>query len=269
MASQWSDLGRPPLSVARIARAVTQGPVWREVRIFDAIDSTNADVATAAGLGDPEGLVVIAEHQHAGRGRLDRQWSSPPRAGVLLSVLLRPTAEVATWSLLPLLTGLAIAEALDAVAKVEAGLKWPNDLVLGDRKVGGILAERHESAVVIGIGVNVSTRPNELPVETATSIAIAGGETDREPIVKEMLRSLERRYVAWRDTNGSADSVIPAYRQRCETFGRHVAVELPGGDVVRGAATGVDDRGCLVVARDDTGAEQVFMVGDVTHVRRD
>jgi BirA family biotin operon repressor/biotin-[acetyl-CoA-carboxylase] ligase len=173
MPSHWSDLGRPPLSLARIARAVTQGTVWREVRIVEDTESTNADVAAAARLGDPEGLVVIAEHQSSGRGRLDRQWSSPPRAGVLMSVLLRPKTEVATWSLLSLLAGVAVAEALAAVAEVDARLKWPNDILVDGRKLGGILAERVEDAVVIGIGINVSLRTDELPIETATSLAIA------------------------------------------------------------------------------------------------
>jgi BirA family biotin operon repressor/biotin-[acetyl-CoA-carboxylase] ligase len=186
-----------------------------------------------------------------------------------MSVLLRPHPEVATWSMLPLLTGLAVAEAVAAVGKVDARLKWPNDILVEGRKLAGILAERVESAVVLGIGLNVSTRSDELPVDTATSLALVGGVIDREPLVKELLRSLERRYLAWSDTAGSEQSVIPAYRERCETIGQHVAVQLPGGDVVRGTATAVDDRGCLVVADDVTGAEKSWLVGDVTHVRKE
>jgi BirA family biotin operon repressor/biotin-[acetyl-CoA-carboxylase] ligase len=230
--------------------------------------STNAELATAARGGAPTGLVLIAEEQTAGRGRVDRRWSAPPRAGILLSVLLRPAAPVSAWPLIPLLTGLAVVEALVAVGHVEAGLKWPNDVMLDDRKLGGILAERVEDAVVVGLGLNVSLRADELPVETATSLALAGGVTDREILTKEVLRALERRYLLWHDTTGSMSSVIPAYRERCETIGRHVELQLPGGDAVRGMATDVDDTGRLVVRDDATGELRPWLVGDVTHVRK-
>jgi BirA family transcriptional regulator, biotin operon repressor / biotin---[acetyl-CoA-carboxylase] ligase len=266
--SPWSDLSRPPLSGARLRRAFGAGSVWREVRVLDTAESTNVEVAAAARGGAGAGLVVIAEEQTAGRGRLERQWSSPPRAGVLMSVLLRPTVEVATWPLIPLLTGLAAVEAVAAVGRVEASLKWPNDVMVDERKLGGILVERVDDAVVIGIGLNVSTRDVELPVTTATSLAIAGGSTDREILVKEVLRALERRYTAWHDTGGSMASVIPAYRERCETIGHRVELALPGGDVVRGVAIDVDDSGRLVVRDDATTGERAWLVGDVTHVRK-
>lgn len=229
--------------------------------------STNADVAALARAGEPEGIVVIAEQQTAGRGRLDRRWQAPARAGVLLSVLLRPPVDVAAWPLLPLLAGLAVVEGVQAVGQVTAGLKWPNDVLVDGYKLGGILVERVDAAVVVGIGVNVSTRLDELPVETATSLAILGGITDREILVKEILRSLDRRYAAWRDTGGEPDTVIPAYRERCETIDHHVEVQLPGGVLVRGLANGIDGDGRLLV-RDDAGANHAFLVGDVTHVRK-
>jgi BirA family biotin operon repressor/biotin-[acetyl-CoA-carboxylase] ligase len=268
MTSRWSDLERPPLSVARLQRALDRGPVWREIRVVGTAASTNADAAAAARAGEAEGLVIIAEQQSAGRGRLDRTWSSPARAGVLMSALLRPTVGVAAWPLIPLLSGLAVVEAMEGVAQVEATLKWPNDVLLDDKKLGGILVERVDDAVIVGIGLNVSTRAAELPVESATSLALAGGATDREIIVKEMLRALARRYLAWLDTGGSSTSVIPAYRERCETIGRQVELQLPGGDVVRGVATGVDDSGRLVVRDEATGADHSWLVGDVTHVRK-
>jgi BirA family biotin operon repressor/biotin-[acetyl-CoA-carboxylase] ligase len=268
MASPWSDLDRPPLSAARLTRALGAGPVWREIRVVASTASTNADVAAAARAGAAEGLVVVAEQQTAGRGRLDRSWSSPPRAGVLMSALLRPTVGAATWPLIPLLSGLAVVEAMSAVAQVEAALKWPNDVLIDEKKLGGILVERVDDAVVVGMGLNVSTRVDELSVATATSLAIAGGATDREIIVKEMLRALARRYVTWLDTGGASTSVIAAYRERCETIGRHVELALPGGEVVRGIATGIDDGGRLVVRDDATGTEHEWLVGDVTHVRK-
>jgi BirA family biotin operon repressor/biotin-[acetyl-CoA-carboxylase] ligase len=175
---------------------------------------------------------------------------------------------VSDWPLIPLLAGLAVVEALVSVGRVEASLKWPNDVMLDDRKLGGILVERVDDAVVVGIGLNVSLRTDELPVGTATSLAIAGGVTDREILLKEVLRALERRYRLWHDTAGDMASVIPAYRERCETIGRHVELQLPGGDVVRGMATAVDDTGRLVVRDDATGALRTWLVGDVTHVRK-
>jgi BirA family transcriptional regulator, biotin operon repressor / biotin---[acetyl-CoA-carboxylase] ligase len=268
MTSRWSDLDRPPLSATRLSRALDGGPIWHEVRILVSTESTNAEVAAAAREGAAEGLVIIAEQQTAGRGRLDRAWSSPARAGLLASVLLRPSASVTAWPLIPLLTGLAVVEAMHSVGHVEASLKWPNDVLVDELKLGGILVERVDDAVVVGVGINVSTRTDELPVTTATSLALVGGVTDREIIAKEVLRALGRRYRAWLDTGGAPTSVLPAYRERCETIGRQVELALPGGDVVRGEATGIDDSGRLVVREEATGAERAWLVGDVTHVRK-
>lgn len=210
---------------------------------------------------------MIAEHQRGGRGRLDRQWESPPRAGLLVSALLRPTVEVVNWPLLPLLTGLAIIEAVIAVGQVQAMVKWPNDVMIDGRKLAGVLCERVDDAVVVGMGINVSTTEAELRIDTATSLAIAGGATDREPLAKEVLRALDRRYRGWRDTGGAAETVIPAYRERCETIGREITLQLPGGDTVTGIATGIDDGGRLVVRDGTTGESHSWLVGDVTHVR--
>jgi BirA family transcriptional regulator, biotin operon repressor / biotin---[acetyl-CoA-carboxylase] ligase len=265
--SRWSDLDRPPLSPVRLGRELERGPVWREIRVLDSVESTNADVGAAARAGAGEGLVIIAEHQSAGRGRLDRTWSAPPRSGVLMSALLRPEVDVATWTLLPLLTGLALVEALLGVGAVEAGLKWPNDVLVDGRKIAGILVERVEDAVVVGIGVNVSTRRDELASDEATSLALAGGRSDRDMIVKEILRALARRYLEWIDRDGAPSTVIPAYRERCETIGRRIELARPGGEAVRGVATAVDDDGRLVVRDDVTGAAHAWLVGDVTHAR--
>src|SRR4051794_26536060 len=182
--SQWSDLERPPLSATRLRSALLGDPLWSAIEVRSTTTSTNADVAAAARQGAPEGLVVIAEEQQAGRGRLGRTWEAPPRAGVLMSVLLRPAVPLDVLSLLPLLTGTAVVESTRAVSKVHTTLKWPNDVLVSGRKLGGILAERLEDAVVVGIGLNVSTRPEELALPTATSLAIEGGTTDREPLVK-------------------------------------------------------------------------------------
>ncbi|HEX4654162.1 MAG TPA: biotin--[acetyl-CoA-carboxylase] ligase, partial [Mycobacteriales bacterium] len=164
MPGRWTDLDRPPLAASRLTAALCRsgpgsGGLWREVRVVEETTSTNADVRAAADDGAAEGLVVIAERQTGGRGRLDRQWDSPARAGVLLSLLVRPSVPAARLPLLPLLTGLAVAEAVRSVAELPAMVKWPNDVLVDGRKLGGILVERTpDGAVVVGVGLNVSTR---------------------------------------------------------------------------------------------------------------
>jgi BirA family transcriptional regulator, biotin operon repressor / biotin---[acetyl-CoA-carboxylase] ligase len=270
--SRWTDLDRPPLVASRLNRALCQrgaggSGMWREIRVVEETASTNADVRAAAESGAAEGVVVLAERQTGGRGRLDRQWESPARAGVLLSMLLRPTVAAARLPLLPLLTGVAVAEAVRAIAELPAMVKWPNDVLVDGRKLGGILVERTaDGAVVVGVGVNVSTRPDELPVPTATSVQIAGGAPDRESLAKEILRAFERRYAAFIDTGGAPESVLPAYREVCETIGSEIVVQLPDGESAHGTAVRVDDGGMLVV-RDGNGIERAWSAGDVIHVR--
>ena len=267
MPGRWTDLDRPPLAVARLKSVLRQSDLWREIRLVDETESTNADVRAAAEVGAAEGLVVVAERQSGGRGRLDRHWESPPRAGVLMSLLLRPTVAPARLPLLPLLTGLAVVEAVRGVAELPAAVKWPNDILIDGRKLGGILVERTaDGAVVVGIGVNVSLRTEELPVPAATSIQLAGGVSDRESLIKEILRAFERRYVVFTSAAGTPDSVLPAYREVCDTIGRQVDVQLPGGESARGVAVTVDDSGMLVV-READGVDRTWSAGDVVHVR--
>lgn len=236
---------------------------------METVPSTNAVVRAAAEHGADEGLVVIAEQQTAGRGRLERVWESPPRAGVLMSMLVRPAVPAAQLPLLALMTGVAVVEAVRGVAELPARLKWPNDVLVDGRKVGGILVERVSAGgAVVGIGVNVSTRAEELPVDAATSVLMAGGVTDRESLVKEILRAFERRYAGYVDAAGAAESVLPAYRELCETLGREVIMELPDGASVRGTATAVDEDGMLEVRQVD-GVSRSWSAGDVVHVRRE
>jgi BirA family biotin operon repressor/biotin-[acetyl-CoA-carboxylase] ligase len=266
----WGDLDRPPLSSARLARALADDGF--ELQVVDRTASTNADLLAAAAAGAPEGTVLVAEAQDAGRGRLGRTWTSPPRAGLTYSVLLRPPAP-SGW--LPLLAGVSLAAALGEQAGLDVRLKWPNDVVLllpdgTEGKIAGILAEvASDGAVVVGIGLNVTTRADEfegLPPASLppTSLALAGATvTDRETVLKAHLRSFSRAYAAYRS---DPTSVAPLYRRLCRTLGMQVRVELPGGDAVEGTATDVDDRGCLVV-HDADGTRHVFAAGDVVHLR--
>jgi BirA family biotin operon repressor/biotin-[acetyl-CoA-carboxylase] ligase len=263
---RFSDLDRPPLHVRTLAPALeTDGFL---LTVLPEAASTNAEAADRARAGAPEGTVIVAESQTAGRGRQGRTWESPPRAGLTFSVVLRPPA-ISGW--LPLLAGLSVAVALQERAGVEAGVKWPNDVLISgesasgktsERKVAGLLAEvpaGGDGAIVIGIGLNVTTRAGELPDERATSLAIEGATTtDRGTLLKAILRSLARAYASWL---AEPEALKPAYRASCVTLGRQVRVELPGGETYEGLATDIDDAGRLVVA------ERAFAAGDVIHLR--
>lgn len=271
----YTDLDRPPLSARALTRAlVVPGGFWSRLEVRTETGSTNADATAAAVAGAAEGLVIVAESQVAGRGRRDRQWVAPPRAGLTLSVLLRPGASVppSSYGWLPLLAGVALAEAVTRVAGVEAALKWPNDLLVDDRKCAGILAEVSGDAVVIGIGLNVTTRAEELPETTgvpATSLRLAGAaNTDRDPLLRALLRGLDRWYQGWREAGGDAEmcGLLAAYQRNCATIGRQVRVLLPGGAEQAGEAVAVDPDGQLVIRTVD-GADLRVSAGDVVHVR--
>jgi BirA family biotin operon repressor/biotin-[acetyl-CoA-carboxylase] ligase len=267
--SPYADLDRPPLSEAALRRALVRpGSLWSDLAVVEKTGSTNADLAQAARDGAGEGAVLIAESQFAGRGRLGRLWTAPPRSGLTFSVLLRPPVAAARQGWLPLLVGLAGATAVRRVAEVEARLKWPNDLLVGRRKLAGILAERVNDAVVVGMGLNVSLRPEELPVETATSLAIEGAtSTDRDPLIRAVLREIERLYRDWVAADGDADAcgLRAAYLASSATVGMNVRVELPGDHALTGLATGVDGTGHLLVRAE--GRDHALSAGDVVHVR--
>ena len=274
---RWSDLDRPPLSAAALRRAlVREGGLWSGVEVVRSTGSTNADLVALATAGKAEeGLILLAEEQTAGRGRLDRQWTAPARSGLFFSVLLRPTeVPVARWGWLPLLAGVAVATGLSRAAGVDTSLKWPNDLLVSvggaERKAGGILAERAGTdAVVIGIGINVTLREDELPVPTAGSLALAGAVgTDRDPLLRAVLRALEQWYVRWRAAEGDPvlSGLQETYAAGCATLGRTVRAELPGDRTVVGEAVAVDGDGRLVIATGE-GVQEPVGAGDVVHLR--
>jgi BirA family biotin operon repressor/biotin-[acetyl-CoA-carboxylase] ligase len=253
-------------------RAIVQpGGLWREIRVVEETGSTNADLAELAHSGAEPGLVLVAEAQTSGRGRMGRSWTAPPRSGLSFSVLLPQEDSVTRLGWLPLVAGVAVVSALRGFPEVEgiergrmadATLKWPNDVLIGERKLAGILAQRVEAGVIIGIGLNVSLRPDELPVPTATSLAIEGAPADRDPLLRAILRELATRHGEF----GSDEaSLCAAYRGLCGTLGRRVRVELPGGKMLTGEASDIEEAGRLVVRATD--GEHLLSAGDVVHVR--
>ncbi|MET7906778.1 biotin--[acetyl-CoA-carboxylase] ligase [Streptomyces avermitilis] len=272
---RWSDLDRPPLNVASLRRAlVREGSLWSSLDVVPVTGSTNTDLAARAATLD-EGAVLVAEEQTAGRGRLDRQWTAPARSGLFFSVLLKPSeVPVHRWGWIPLLTGVAVATGLSRAAGADTALKWPNDLLVTvggqERKAGGILAERTgEDGVVVGVGINVTLHEDELPVPAAGSLALAGAvSTDRDPLLRAVLRSLERWYGTWREAGGdpAVSGLQEAYAAGCATLGRTVRAELPGGRSLTGEAVAVDGDGRLVLATAE-GVQQPVGAGDIVHLR--
>ena len=259
-----SEPSRAPLNQASLASRLPAG--W-QLTVVAETGSTNADLLAAAERGAGDRSVLVAELQTSGRGRLDRGWASPAGAGLTVSVLLRPPVPNASWGWLPLIAGLALSRSLGEQAR----LKWPNDLVMGaeQAKVAGILGESSGEAVVLGIGLNVSTTADELPVPSATSLELQGHSTlDRGQLLVNLLLGLEAELTRWYDAGGDAVAAGLAedYRARCATIGSEVSVQLPDG-ATAGSAVAVDDLGRLVVQPAEGGEPIVVAAGDVTHIR--
>jgi BirA family biotin operon repressor/biotin-[acetyl-CoA-carboxylase] ligase len=273
---------------ARSALATGPGQRFADVRWVAETGSTNADVMELARHGEPEGIVLVADHQTAGRGRAGRTWTAPPGAGLLLSILLRPPAEA--LDLTTMAVAVSAAAAIEEVAGFAPRLKWPNDLVwpgdgsASDRKLAGILAEAdwpvsssmsagwkppavgERAVVVVGIGINVAW-PAELPPELAeTAVAIShvvDAPVDREDLLIALLSQLGPRYLALRA--GDRAPLLDEWRDRSATLGRRVRVDV-GADDVEGTALDITDDGHLVVETPG-GRRRVFAVGDVVHLR--
>ncbi|MEV5684215.1 biotin--[acetyl-CoA-carboxylase] ligase [Streptomyces sp. NPDC052164] len=285
--NRWSDLDRPPLNVAALRRGLLRpGGLWSSLDVVESTGSTNSDLA---GRADDlaEGTVLVAEEQTAGRGRLDRAWTAPSRSGLFFSVFLTPReVPVERWGWLPLLAGVAAATGLARSAGVDLALKWPNDLLVtvpgdlghprpgetpagAERKAGGILAERAGAGVVIGMGINVSLRAAELPAPTAGSLALAGAvSTDRETLLRAVLRSLEEWYGTWRAAGGdaAASGLQEAYAAGCATLERTVRAQLPGDRSIVGEAVAIDGDGRLVLSTGG-GLMEPVSAGDIVHLR--
>jgi BirA family biotin operon repressor/biotin-[acetyl-CoA-carboxylase] ligase len=262
---------RPPLDADTLRdELVGPGLPWRTLDVVAETGSTNADLLARAEAGDDiDGAVLIADHQTAGRGRHGRHWLTPAGAQLALSVAVE-AAEVPApgWGWLPLATGVAVADALAGVAGFEAGLKWPNDVVVGDSKLAGILAEvaSPRPLIVVGLGLNVTLTAEEAPDPAATSLLMLGSSaTDRNVLAARILRELATRVARWRAAGGADHELIDDYRRYSRTLGTLVRVSMPGDREIVGEATEIDELGRLSIHTE--GQTVTVSAGDVTHLR--
>ena len=262
------------------AKAALAGTRFADLRWVPSTGSTNADMVellgSAAAVGAPAApIVLVADHQSAGRGRLDRTWEAPPGASVLMTIGLPPVGVPPERR--TLLTAALAAAVTDA--QPELRIKWPNDLVAvgagadgSDRKVGGILAEVHQvpavgECVLVGMGLNVnwSSIPPELDGIATSLNLLLGGEVDREVLVVDLLVALATRWLPLVEAPGDVAEFLEAYRARSATLGRRVRAELPDAELV-GTAVDLEPDGALVI-EDDQRVRRTVTVGDVVHLR--
>jgi BirA family transcriptional regulator, biotin operon repressor / biotin---[acetyl-CoA-carboxylase] ligase len=217
--------------------------------------STNTDALAAARRGAPHGSVFFADEQTAGRGRGDHGWHSAGGEGLYVSVLLRPRVTAVRLPLIPLAAGLAAAEAINAAASLTVDLRWPNDLLIGPRKTGGILVEAHSegssvSYAVVGIGLNVHQRSFAPDLSTpASSLDLeAGRRISRQALLVALLKSLERETLALADER--AAQLVPARIEQVSTWVRDKNVEVHGPQACKGVTAGMDEHGFLLVRTD-------------------
>ncbi len=280
---------RTPLreEVLRERLLAPAGPL-AHLRLVDRAGSTNSDLAAAVRDDPATGTgvaLLVTEHQVDGRGRSGRTWETPPAAALTFSLALRPTAPAETWGWLPLLVGVGVVRALRSVTGVTGGVKWPNDLIVDvpgapeiegwgtERKLGGILVELVGTpsgpVAVVGVGLNVSQRADELPVPTAQSLTGVGARAvDREALLVACVTGVTGLVDRWDAAGGDAraSGVADEVAASCTTLGRTVRVELPGDARLEGSATGLAPDGALLV-RDAVGQVRAVRAGDVRHLR--
>ena len=233
---------------------------WR-VSVVEVTGSTQDDLAALVARNEAiNGEVLVTEYQSAGRGRLDRTFDAPESSALLFSLFIEPKREKSEWSFLPLLAGListlAISE-LDPRLTVE--LKWPNDLQLGGKKLGGIIAQATSNGVILGIGINVAMDQSELPVDHATSLMIEDcAILDRNLLLASILNNFEELLERWED----GEDLRHLYRERSATLSQKVQVELPGGEKRSRFAEDISPAGELILE----GGQRIT-VGDIVHLR--
>lgn len=232
---------------------------------FDSLPSTNLEAANRAAEGAPEGLVIVADEQTAGRGRLGRQWVSPKGAGLYFSIVLRAQVESEAWPLITFVAALAVHDALFQCCGLQTDIKWPNDVLANNRKLCGILAETLDGgSIVLGIGVNLTSTsfPADLK-NTATSVeSLTGDIPDRETVLQSILRAFKNRYLVFLK-EGGREQVISDWSQRSSfAYGKRIRVKN-GYEILEGITRGLEKDGAL---RLETSPGEIRLVraGDVT-----
>ena len=247
------------LSAALAASAINAnvGQYWR-VSVVELTASTQSDLVALVRAGNARaGDVIAAEYQSAGRGRLSRSFEAPKSGALLFSFYIQPQRQRDHWGWIPLVAGVSVAQAL---SKFSAQVKWPNDILIRDKKVAGLIAEAIGDGVVIGIGINVGMQMAELPVPTATSLLIEGAhDLTRNQLLGDLLKILERNFTAW-DQGG--DEIGAVYADLSATIGREVRVENPDGQNEIGLAVSISPSGELVLAN---GVH--VQAADIIHLR--
>ena len=259
------------LSEHSVAEAARAAGLSAPVHFFKVTGSTNSDLFELAAQGAPAWTLVVAGEQRTGRGRLGRTWASVEGRSLLASVLFRPTMPPSDAPLLSFLAAVCMVRAIRSTNGVDVMCKWPNDLMVRDRKLGGILAEASVDSgrlafVVMGTGVNVAEEPDDFPPEmrgSATSILLEGGRAYGVALFREYLRELRGLYTPTGE-NLRTD-VLEEYRRICMTIGRDVIATTSAGGQLRGRAVGIGDSGELLV-RSGSGTERVGF-GEVVHLR--
>lgn len=238
---------------------------------FESLPSTNTELARLASEGAEEGLSIVADEQTAGRGRLQRAWSSPKGAGLYFSILLRPAFPQDHWPLITFMSALAVGDALNEAADLQTDIKWPNDLLSGERKICGILAESIETpagrAVIVGIGINLTQNafPEELATVATSVSAATGRPAERETIIAALLRALSRWYSLLNQPDGR-EKIVAAWSNR-STYATGKLVQVTNGDERwQGTTGGVEPDGALRL-RTASGETKLVRAGDVSSVR--
>ncbi len=248
------------LEAARLIRKLQTYHIGRKIELVPTIDSTQDEILRRAEQGEPEGFVLVAGCQTAGRGRQGDRWFSPAGTGLYVSVLLRP--DFRTVALIPLALGLSAAQAVEAVSAHIVELKWPNDLILKGRKLGGVIAESQVREgriqhIAAGIGINVQEPEGGWPPEIAMRAACIGCNTPREDLISELLNAIETNYTHLR--RGRAMAILDQYRSRClQRSGKPVRISHDDGRSVEAIAVDVEDDGSLLVEHADGRRERIY-----------
>ena len=253
-----NEVLRTPLDEAEINSRVT--PYWR-VSVVELTGSTQNDLLQLVESNNAlDGQVIATEFQSDGRGRLDRTFEAPAQSALLFSFYIKPRNQRSEWGFIPLIAGLSLVRAITTIdTAMNVSLKWPNDLIINEKKCAGIIAQTTNEGIVIGIGLNVSMTPNELPVSTATSLAIEGSTiTDRNLLLSHLLNTFAELFEAWEE----GSELLDEYASASSTIGKKVRIELPGGENLEATVARISHTGELVL---DDGRH--VSAGDVIHLR--